>query len=61
MDGFRQTDDGAVRVLRACRPADAWRPRSRSFRSRVQQTVLAGSGMPYREWLSARIPRISGG
>ena len=58
MDGFRHLDDGAVRgVLRGLSAGRRLAPGFEELPlARAQETVLAGSGMPYREWLSATDP-----
>ena len=58
MDGFRHLDDGAVRgVLRGLSAGRRLAPAFEELPlARAQETVLAGSGMPYREWLSATDP-----
>ena len=57
MDGFRQMDDGAVGspAWAVGRPTPGARVRGLPARA-CTETVLAGSGMPYRGWLSAKDP-----
>jgi putative CocE/NonD family hydrolase len=58
MDGFRHLDDGAVRgVLRGLSAGRRLAPAFEELPlTRAQETALAGSGMPYPEWLSATDP-----
>lgn len=58
MDAFGHPDDGAVRgVLRGLSAGRRLAPAFEELPlERAQETVLAGSGMRYREWLSATDP-----
>ena len=59
MDGFGHPEAGLVRgILRLMTGVRRLKPGFEELPLvRAQETVLAGSSMPYREWLTSRMPR----